>query len=54
MGLYKFKAFFGVCEKWVLPGSDTEKSSLFGGCSHMIIDILWIIQSIFQNFSFYL
>ena len=31
MGLYKFKAFFGVCKKWVLPGSDTEKSSVFGG-----------------------
>jgi hypothetical protein len=26
MGLYKFKAFFGVCKKWMLPGSDTENS----------------------------
>lgn len=52
MGLYKFKAFFGVCEKWVLPGSDTEKSSVFGAFSHMIIDTLWIIQSIVPKIKF--
>jgi hypothetical protein len=52
MGLYKFKAFFGVCKKWMLPGSDTENSSVFGSCSHMIIDTLGIIQSIFPKFKF--
>lgn len=36
----------------MLPESDTEKSSVFGGCSHMIRDTLGIVQSIFPKFKF--